>query len=563
MNDFVDSIAYWLADYYLATSLLFAAALVAMRLCRQPVKRLAVAKASLVAMAMLAAFSAFPGWSVVSLGGTEAERVVNVPPAVSTQLPSQLVAPPPSVEPANVPAAASAQGLEKAIPTKVNWQIRWLGLVVAIYTFGCTVVVVWLAAGVIAATRLKQRAEALPEAHWTSVGTTAGLERLQISRDIDVPVALGLWRPCVLLPRQWIDLRTARELSTVLAHESAHIRNGDLMWQAASRVLLILLWAQPLYWWLRRQMRLDQETLADAAAAELSSRTSYAEQLVAWARAVPPRSRPVLASAVGLWESPSQLRRRVSLLLDEHFPILPKCSSRMRWLSLVVCGVTAIGLSMVTVQPTLSQMETPPLGAVSDNQPETESNGGISHDPLALPVAADELAGVVEDESGKPLAGVTVDAWTWFPGNETTTDVDGRFSLKGLDMREPVELQFTKAGFCPRLFVAEPVGKPNWVVRLNSRTYLEGRVLDLEGRPVAGINLRATRGPFETAGEVWTETETDSDGRYRIYLEPDTYELRVRRPGVGVARHEKVVVRENDRREFDLQLEPGPTFRAA
>ena len=69
-------------------------------------------------------------------------------------------------------------------------------------------------------------------------------------------------------------------------------------------MLLVFLWAQPLYWFLRRRTRLDQEALADAAAAELTSRQHYAEQLVAWARNIGSRRTMRLSSAVGLWEGP-------------------------------------------------------------------------------------------------------------------------------------------------------------------------------------------------------------------------------------------------------------------
>src|SRR5579871_4256446 len=48
---------------------------------------------------------------------------------------------------------------------------------------------------------------------------------------------------------------------------------------------------------------------------------------------------------------------------------------------------------------------------------------------LKLPqdVGANEIAGVVVDAHGKPLADVLVDAWTWYPGDETRTNADGVF----------------------------------------------------------------------------------------------------------------------------------------
>jgi hypothetical protein len=75
MNDFVDSFGYWLADFYLTTTLLLAAALVAIRCCRQPAKRLAVGKAAIVALFALAALLAY-FWQ--TLNPTEATRFASV-----------------------------------------------------------------------------------------------------------------------------------------------------------------------------------------------------------------------------------------------------------------------------------------------------------------------------------------------------------------------------------------------------------------------------------------------------------------------------------------------------
>src|SRR4029078_7175339 len=94
--------------------------------------------------------------------------------------------------------------------------------------------------------------------------------------------------------------------------------------------LFIPLWANPLFWLTKRRLRLDQEALADAAAAEITSREQYAEQLVAWARDM--RSPPAmhLSSPRGLWEGPSQLRQRIAILLNEQFTVLRNCSRRWR-----------------------------------------------------------------------------------------------------------------------------------------------------------------------------------------------------------------------------------------
>src|SRR6185369_7582438 len=109
-----------------------------------------------------------------------------------------------------------------------------------------------------------------------------------------------------------------------LAHEWAHIRHGDLWFLLIERLLVPLLAWHPLFWWLRRSVRLDQELLADAAAAG-NEPVEYAEALLAWAKTARPA--PAGLAALSLWESPHTLSRRVAMLLDSNRPAA-RCLSR-------------------------------------------------------------------------------------------------------------------------------------------------------------------------------------------------------------------------------------------
>ena len=113
-------------------------------------------------------------------------------------------------------------------------------------------------------------------------------------------VAIGIWRPTILLSAA-LAANNSRGLTApgapgdpgstlraALAHEWAHVRNRDLWLLALGRYLLLVLYAHPLFWWLRRAVRNDQECLADAAAAG-PSRHDYAEELLRWARLCPRR----------------------------------------------------------------------------------------------------------------------------------------------------------------------------------------------------------------------------------------------------------------------------------
>ena len=189
-------------------------------------------------------------------------------------------------------------------------------------------------------------------------GDTQGHGRTVVSSRIDVAVALGIWRPAVLLPAKWanespLPLREGlgegsdashSVLHTVLAHELAHIENRDLHWLAATRALLTLLWAQPLYWLLRRRLRLDQEVLADAAAAEMTSRQNYAEQLVAWARDI---YRPGLRCASHrpsvCGKAPRNFASALRYWSTQRFTVLRNCSRVWKLATVAICGAPALG----------------------------------------------------------------------------------------------------------------------------------------------------------------------------------------------------------------------------
>jgi protocatechuate 3,4-dioxygenase beta subunit len=183
-------------------------------------------------------------------------------------------------------------------------------------------------------------------------------------------------------------------------------------------------------------------------------------------------------------------------------------------------------------------------------------------------VRPDELAGVVVGEDGKPLEGVHVHVWDWVdaPENQTRTGKDGVFRIKDCGRDRKVQVRFRKPGYSPVMFVQQPPGVKDWVVAMNRRTYFEGVVRGPDGKPAAGARIRANQGPKQGDGvmitTIWTETTADASGRYRLDVEPDAYEFLVKAPGVGVARLPKTPVAHGQPRTFDIQLQPGITFRA-
>ncbi len=182
-------------------------------------------------------------------------------------------------------------------------------------------------------------------------------------------------------------------------------------------------------------------------------------------------------------------------------------------------------------------------------------------------VKAGELAGVIVDEKGRPLAGAKVHMWDWVddPKNFTFSGPDGVFRLKAGNERT-VQVRFTKDGFAPVFVTHQPVGEKGLVIALDRTTYFEGVVRGPDGRPAAGAVIRADSGPKMMEGglapEVWTTTTADADGKYRLYVQPDEYAFHVKAKGAGVARLEKTGIGPGQARKLDVALQPGITFRA-
>ena len=80
---------------------------------------------------------------------------------------------------------------------------------------------------------------------------------------------------------------TNSPLRFCLAHRSPYIARGDVLLWSFAGVIRLLYYYQPLCWWLRRQLRLCQDYLADAQAARLASPATYAEFLTTRAAGVP------------------------------------------------------------------------------------------------------------------------------------------------------------------------------------------------------------------------------------------------------------------------------------
>ncbi len=376
-----ESLARWIVDFYLLATLSLALALVAARWMRQPVRRLALAWTLMIELVLLAVVCAMPGWPRVSLGWLAppsnspqpAVEAPTAPVATNTSITSQPAAPPldahpkPHDRPNNPPRdiaandhkpiarRASEPPTVAAVPPPANQAppIRPLPATIAgLFLLCASLAIAWLAWGAIAASRLCRRAIPAPPALTAELAQLVGSSRpprLLLSRQIGSAAALGLLRPTIILPAAVAEHESPSSLRAVLAHEWAHIRNHDLWLLALGRSLLPLLFAHPLFWWLRKKIRDDQEAVADAAAAR-DNRPDYAAELLRWVRRTAGPSPRRISAALGIWERPSQLIRRIAMLLDDSFHVQTRTTRRWRIGTVGAVATVGLVISMLTLQ---------------------------------------------------------------------------------------------------------------------------------------------------------------------------------------------------------------------
>ena len=378
------AIAMRLLDVAVWVGLLSIAAVLFVHLAWQPTKRLWIIEWSLVGGLALMLGMVFP-WHRFSLGivrtdnasasaistnslpdGTSAidlPRGAEFPKTaavqsivrsdrVSNQMPGESINPERNAKIAIEPSdAASKRGSKASGP--------WIWLVPA-YLLGALVMACWFAAGEWKVQRIVRRASRpaaelaqawheLQRQSQPAIGSSQ-LATLLVSDELAFPVAVGVLRPTVLLPRWLVETHSEADLRPVLVHELAHVSHHDsaLRWLAAA--FQVAFYYQPLFWWLRRQLHLCQEFLADAQAAQsAASASDYAEQLVALLKAAPAGFyRPL--PAIGIIEGRSELYRRIQMLV--------KCPQRLdlngnrRWKAIVCAALLLLtgSLGLVTLR---------------------------------------------------------------------------------------------------------------------------------------------------------------------------------------------------------------------
>lgn len=260
----------------------------------------------------------------------------HLPPATHAQT---VIQPRPATEIAetDVPSAFAMQPLRRHAVRAGSWGVVPPATMLVILYLGIGgFLLLRLLLGLSAAFRLWRRAES----------ASSGLvlrDSVRISSAINTPVTIG---SSIMLPAcygEWDE----RKLRIVLAHERAHVRQGDFYLQLLASLYAAAFWFSPLGWLLLRKLSDLGEAISDRAALkEAATPSGYAELLLEFA-AIPRRSLAGVAMARS-----SNIQQRIERLLNErHFRLAFLRGKRHGLLAaaLLPCALVA-ATSLVRVQ---------------------------------------------------------------------------------------------------------------------------------------------------------------------------------------------------------------------
>jgi hypothetical protein len=238
----------------------------------------------------------------------------------------------------------SEPGTPAAPPGAHHGAFSWTALATAIYVFVAGMLLLRLAVGIYLTWRLARAAKPMREP-WTADG------RVRVSNAIHGPVTFG---STILLPPQCADWDGPKRRA-VLAHEGAHVANGDFYVLLLASLNRAVFWFSPFAWWQLARLAELAEIISDAQALEMvEDKLSYAEillDLMQHARQAPAALEMARACTV---------KARVERILAATAPPVKLGWRKRLWTAVVILPVVIVSAGSIAYS-------TPPATPVVDD----------------------------------------------------------------------------------------------------------------------------------------------------------------------------------------------------
>jgi beta-lactamase regulating signal transducer with metallopeptidase domain len=319
------------------------------------------------------------------------------------------------------------------------------------------------------------------------------------------PVALGLLRPCVVLPDGLAEAIPSDALRDVLVHECAHVVRRDVWVGVVQRLVGALLWPHPLVHYMNGQLTRAREEVCDNHVLRLGNAPSYGRTLLVLTEHCVRFGG--LQPGLGLLGARWTLRDRVAGLLDPRRVPMTQATLSMK-ISMAI-AVATTGLAVASLRLDRATQ----AGERNGNQADLK---GVR--PPEPKNAVWSIDGVVVDEQDKAVPGAVVHAREEADPAGAKSAADGTFTLwfgtGSMYTRELVAdmdggsriglVRFDR----PRHFAAK--GAVRLVIK-PARTVVV-RVKDAAGAPIPGASVEA----FDFAYQFHAQTGPDGVASLRV-----------------------------------------------
>lgn len=347
-----------------------------------------------------------------------------------------------------------------------------------------------------------------------------------MSAAVDSPVLVA---GSILLPAE--AKYDKDDIQMILAHELAHVKRLDLLWEWLGTLVQIAFFFHPLVVLARREERLAREAAADVLALQ-ATKTDAADygKLLLSLSLQQSHSCPQLVGAVGVIEGGSLLHRRLLALRDTA-----NRTNTVRKRRLALILVPLMALVFVPWKMTHGQALTSAL----------VSAPGAPDDAPKMPAGNKQITGIVVDEQGQPVTKIGVSlTWYWSRtqnGEHSSgsrplrppvfADAQGRFKFSGLPSGKfqygVYSLDDRYVTILSPLIIHNDETTKTLRVVVSTGSLVTGRVVDGQaGKPMAGIFVGAGSIPPGSNLAKWnfwempSEGKTDAEGRYQVRVMP-------------------------------------------
>lgn len=489
-----------------ATLLLIAGILGAVLLRRRgPAVACAVLRAAQVGLVLCAIVAALPSpvRPITAIAPPEiaAETLAEESPSQGIEAPTgQIILTESSFAPAES-TATTAPGV-KSLP--------WQNIALGVWAIGGLIGLGRLLIGHVMLHRLRRNSQLV------DLGQIYPVE-LRESSAIPTPLLAGCVQSVLYLPQTGLLRESPEALQMILAHELAHHKRHDLAWSLSAQLLRVLLWFHPLIHVLANQQELFAEQASDEVALQqLPGRQAYARLLLTLSELTAPRyPRLTMSMASGH----SRVGQRIKHLLSAPLS-LPLSLRGRTGIAVVTLGVLVTGTALI------GYAQKPP---VKNNEVLTRRTGKYWNRVESISVKNRPLTEVVAEVSRQTQYPIKIAPN--LTGNIT-------LSVKGkecADVLKEICAQVRPAAWVVIRPVAGRVGYA--LLPLPPVGKFSGQVVNSDGKPVAGVQVRYSPYPDDSHKEIPAAlrfndaVSTDAQGKfvlsrigkypYVIQVEPD------------------------------------------